>query len=181
MLGRVGRQGQVAAELQHTVVVDQDGTVVAGRMGIEYALQKGLAEEAVEVGPPGEVAVQGIVSLDDNQGADFLAGKISGSLGDDLRAFLEGGLGKEFPPKPAQHRQSLEEAAQILLKDDHQDEQQDREEGLKNDGRQVELEEPGQKINDTQERDAEKDEPQPQVVVAFGFLITNCEPSRPSV
>ncbi len=28
---------------------------------------------------------------------------------------------------------------------------------------------------------AENDEPQPQVVVAFGFLITNCEPSRPSV
>ena len=28
---------------------------------------------------------------------------------------------------------------------------------------------------------AEKDEPQPQVNVAFGFRITNCEPSRPSV
>ena len=27
---------------------------------------------------------------------------------------------------------------------------------------------------------AEKDEPQPQVVVAFGFLMTNCAPSRPS-
>jgi hypothetical protein len=27
----------------------------------------------------------------------------------------------------------------------------------------------------------EKDEPQPQVVEAFGFRITNCEPSRPSV
>ena len=27
----------------------------------------------------------------------------------------------------------------------------------------------------------ENDEPQPQVVVAFGFLITNCEPSKPSV
>jgi hypothetical protein len=27
---------------------------------------------------------------------------------------------------------------------------------------------------------AENDEPQPQVVVAFGFLITNCAPSRPS-
>ena len=30
-------------------------------------------------------------------------------------------------------------------------------------------------------RQAENDEPQPQVVVAFGFLITNCAPSRPSV
>src|SRR5207247_2544816 len=28
---------------------------------------------------------------------------------------------------------------------------------------------------------AEKDEPQPQVLVALGFLITNCAPSRPSV
>ncbi len=27
---------------------------------------------------------------------------------------------------------------------------------------------------------AENEEPQPQVVVAFGFLITNCAPSRPS-
>lgn len=27
----------------------------------------------------------------------------------------------------------------------------------------------------------EKDEPHPHVVVAFGFLITNCEPSNPSV
>ncbi len=27
----------------------------------------------------------------------------------------------------------------------------------------------------------ENDEPQPQVVVAFGFLITNCAPSRPSL
>jgi len=29
-------------------------------------------------------------------------------------------------------------------------------------------------------RQAENDEPQPQVVVAFGFLITNCAPSSPS-
>ena len=29
-------------------------------------------------------------------------------------------------------------------------------------------------------RQAEKLDPQPQVVVAFGFLITNCAPSRPS-
>ncbi len=28
---------------------------------------------------------------------------------------------------------------------------------------------------------AENDEPQPQVEVALGFLITNCEPSSPSV
>lgn len=28
---------------------------------------------------------------------------------------------------------------------------------------------------------AENDEPQPQVVVAFGFLITNCAPSRSSL
>ncbi len=28
---------------------------------------------------------------------------------------------------------------------------------------------------------AENDEPQPQVVVAFGFLMTNCAPSSPSV
>lgn len=28
---------------------------------------------------------------------------------------------------------------------------------------------------------AEKEEPQPQVDVAFGLRITNCEPSRPSV
>ena len=28
---------------------------------------------------------------------------------------------------------------------------------------------------------AENDEPQPQVLVALGFLITNCAPSRPSV
>ena len=27
----------------------------------------------------------------------------------------------------------------------------------------------------------EKDDPQPQVVVALGLRITNCEPSRPSV
>jgi len=27
---------------------------------------------------------------------------------------------------------------------------------------------------------AEKDDPQPQVLVAFGFLITNCAPSSPS-
>lgn len=27
---------------------------------------------------------------------------------------------------------------------------------------------------------AEKDEPQPQVEVAFGLRITNCDPSRPS-
>ena len=27
---------------------------------------------------------------------------------------------------------------------------------------------------------AEKEEPHPQVDVAFGFLITNCAPSRPS-
>ena len=27
----------------------------------------------------------------------------------------------------------------------------------------------------------ENEEPQPQVLVAFGFRITNCEPSRPSV
>ncbi len=26
----------------------------------------------------------------------------------------------------------------------------------------------------------EKEDPQPQVVVAFGFLMTNCEPSSPS-
>lgn len=26
----------------------------------------------------------------------------------------------------------------------------------------------------------ENEEPQPQVLVAFGFLITNCAPSRPS-
>ena len=30
-------------------------------------------------------------------------------------------------------------------------------------------------------RQAEKLDPQPQVVVAFGFLITNCAPSSPSV
>ena len=30
------------------------------------------------------------------------------------------------------------------------------------------------------ERQTEKLDPQPQVVVAFGFLITNCAPSRPS-
>ena len=29
-------------------------------------------------------------------------------------------------------------------------------------------------------RQTENDEPQPQVVCAFGFLITNCAPSRPS-
>jgi len=29
-------------------------------------------------------------------------------------------------------------------------------------------------------RQTEKDEPQPQVLVAFGFLMTNCAPSRPS-
>jgi hypothetical protein len=28
---------------------------------------------------------------------------------------------------------------------------------------------------------AEKEDPQPQVLVAFGFLMTNCAPSRPSV
>lgn len=27
----------------------------------------------------------------------------------------------------------------------------------------------------------EKDEPQPQVVVAFGFLMTNCAPSKSSL
>jgi len=32
-----------------------------------------------------------------------------------------------------------------------------------------------------QQPQTEKDEPQPQVDDAFGFLITNCEPSSPSV
>ena len=34
--------------------------------------------------------------------------------------------------------------------------------------------------NQCETRQAEKLDPQPQVVVAFGFLMTNCAPSRPS-
>ena len=41
----------------------------------------------------------------------------------------------------------------------------------------------GQRVGKPQQRryQAENDEPQPQVDVAFGFLITNCAPSMPSV
>jgi hypothetical protein len=35
-------------------------------------------------------------------------------------------------------------------------------------------------MKEGEDRQTEKLDPQPQVVVAFGFLITNCAPSRPS-
>ena len=91
VLGGVRREGQMAAETHHPVAVDEDGAVVTDRMGIEDALQQGLAEEAVQVASPGEVAVEGVFPLEDDQGADLLAGKVGGGLGDDLRAFVEGG------------------------------------------------------------------------------------------
>ena len=36
-------------------------------------------------------------------------------------------------------------------------------------------------LNVRKKDQAENDDPQPQVVVAFGFLITNCAPSRSSL
>ncbi len=76
---------------------------MADRMGVENALQKGLAEEAVEIVSPRQVAIQRVLPLKDDQGAYFSAREISGRLGDDLRAFVERGRGKKtFPESPKQ-------------------------------------------------------------------------------
>lgn len=40
---------------------------------------------------------------------------------------------------------------------------------------------PQHTIGQTANNQTENEEPQPQVVVAFGFRMTNWEPSRPSV
>ncbi len=76
------------------------------------------------------MAVKGVFPLQDDQGADLFPGKVGGGLGDDLRAFIEGGNGEDFFPETAQQGQTLEKAAEVLLKNDDKDEQQDREKGL---------------------------------------------------
>ncbi len=154
VLGRVRREGQMAAEAHHPVAVDEDGAVVTDRMGIEDALQEGLAQDAVEVASPREVAVEGIVPLEDDQGADLLACKVGCGLGKDLRAFVECGDLEEPLPETSQQGQAFEETPEVLLKDDDEDEQQDRKEGLENDGGQIELEEAGKDIDDPEQGDA---------------------------
>src|SRR5665647_411329 len=120
----------MAAETHDPVSVHEDGAVVTDRMGIEDALQKGLAEDAVEVASPRQVAIQWVVPLEDNQGADFFARKVGGGLGENLRAFVERGNGKEPFPETPQQGQAFKETPEVLLKDDDEDKQQDREEGL---------------------------------------------------
>ena len=154
--GGIGREGQMASETHDPVAVDQDGAVVSDRVGIENTLQQGLAEETIQVVSPGEVAVKGIFPLDHDQGADFLMGEIGGGLGDDLRAFVDRGDREELFPEPSQHGQPFEEAAEVLLEDDDQDKQQDREKALQYDRRQVELEETGEEIDGPEKRDADK-------------------------
>ena len=53
----VCREGQMASETHDPIAVDKDGAVVSDRVGIENALQQGLAEETIQVVSPGEVAV----------------------------------------------------------------------------------------------------------------------------
>ena len=84
------------------------------------------------------------------------SGEIGGGLGDDLRAFVDGGDREKLFPEPSQHGQPFEEAAEVLLEDDDQDKQQDCEKGLQYDRRQVELEKAGEEIDDPEQRDADK-------------------------
>jgi hypothetical protein len=123
----------MAAETHYPVAVNENGAVVTDGMGIKDALQERLTQDAVKVASPREVTVKGVFPLEDNQGADFLACKVGCRLGKNLRAFVECGDFEEPLPEASQQGQAFEETSEILLKDNHEDKQQNRKEGLKND------------------------------------------------
>jgi len=148
----------VAAEPHQPVAVDEDGAVVPDRMGVEDALQQRLAEDAVQAVSPREMPVQRIVSLNHDQRADLFVRQVGGGLRENLHALVECRRREKPFPEPAQQGQALEKAPEVLLKDDDENEQNDCKEGLEDDGGQIELEEAGEAVDDSEQRDAPENE-----------------------
>jgi len=144
----------MAAEAHQPVAVHEDRSVVTDRMGIENALQQGLAEDAVQVVPPREVPVQGVVPLNHDQRADSFMRQVGGGLRENFHSLVECGHGEEPPPESTQQGQAFEEAPEVLLKDDDENEQHDCEECLEDNGGQVQLEKTGEAVDDPEQCDA---------------------------
>jgi len=149
-------QGQMTAEHCHAVVFEDRRPVVARGVRIEKAFQKRLARGAVQGDAAVQMAVQRIISLDDQQGADALLGKIARGFRDDVRGFLQTRQGRRLFAELAQHGDALKEAAKIFLKDHHQHEQQNGEEPLEYDHGEIELEKPGGQIHAAQKQNADQ-------------------------
>jgi hypothetical protein len=76
LLEIIGKR-QVSGEARDPVVFDDHGAVVAGRMWIKDTFQQRLADFAAQFDSAHDVAIDGIVPLDDHQRADFFLGQIS--------------------------------------------------------------------------------------------------------
>ena len=148
----------MAAETDKPPAIDNDGPVVPDGVGIEDALEKGLAEDSVKGVAAGQVPVQGVCTLDDDQGAHVLAGQIRHRLDDDFHFLVELGDAVAFAVA-APGGNPLEEPPEFLLEDDHHGKEDYGEKPLEDRCREIELEGPGQVVDDAQHADPHEDEP----------------------
>ena len=138
------RERQMDAQFVDPVALDDDRAVVAEGMGIEYALEQRFAEAALDVLAAFQVPRDHVVSAHDHERADAGAGQVAQRAGQDLHLAPGQAAGVPFvtgqaalaPPQA----DALEEVAQVLLKDDHQRHQDDREETLQQRDRERESE-----------------------------------------
>ena len=154
----IGRKGQVAAEADEPPAIDDDSPVVTDGVGVEDALEQRLAEHPVQGVAAGQMPVEGVLALDDDQGAHVLAGQIRRGLDDDLHLRVERGDAAAFA-EAAPGGDSLEEPPKLLLENDHHGQEDDGEKSLEHRRREVELERAGQVVDDAQDTDPHEDKP----------------------
>src|SRR5262249_21762146 len=139
-LPEILRKREMRCKTRHMVALDDDRAVVPRRMRIEDAPQKRLADLAVERDAAHDMARERIVARYDDQRADAVFRKIGGGAHKRIgRLRLELEITGR-PPAP--DRDALENLPELLLKDDNDHDQEDREEALKDPRRQLQLELP---------------------------------------
>ncbi len=135
---------------------DDHRAVVPRGARIEDAFEQGLADLAAEFDAAHDMPPYGILAFDDQKRADSVLREIGRGpyqYVDGLRAQRPLVFRCQTP-----HRDALEKLPELFLKDDHDDDQKNGEEPLKDPGRQLEIQIAGENINRGDDEDAPDDE-----------------------
>src|SRR6478672_6247811 len=138
-------------------------------MRIKNTFQQRLADFAAQFDSAHDMPVNGIAALDDYQRADFLLGQI-GERADQnvhgVRAQRPGGLGRETPD-----RNALKDLSEFFLKDDHNNDQENREKPLEEPGGQLQIEIAGDNINGRKDKNSADDKRRPGLPQPCGCRV----------
>ena len=136
----LGRKRQMRAEARHLAPAHDDRAVVSRRSRVEQAPEQRRAHAAVQIGAAVEQSAQGLAPGQNEERAH----EILGQPETDAAELVEHVTGRT--PRAVSHREecdALEETAQIVLEDHHENQGREGDEALKQRGQQPQLQRGG--------------------------------------